>query len=80
LGQYALVLWVALSLNFVLPHLAPGDSANYFAGDANSLSAAARERIRAEYRLDGSLVEQYGRFWGGWRVATWARRCATAGR
>lgn len=64
LGQYTLVLWVALSLNFVLPHLAPGDPANYFAGDANSLSGAARERIRAEYRLDGSLVEQYGRFWG----------------
>lgn len=62
-GQYALVLWAALSLNFVLPHLAPGDPTNYFAGEANSLSQANRDRIRAEYRLDGSLVEQYGRYW-----------------
>ena len=63
-GQYAMVLWAALSLNFLLPHLAPGDPTNYFAGEANSLSAASRERIRVEYRLDGSLAEQYGRYWG----------------
>lgn len=62
-GQYALVLWAALSLNFLLPHLAPGDPANYFAGDANNLSAANRERIRADYDLDGSLATQYGRYW-----------------
>jgi peptide/nickel transport system permease protein len=67
LVQYGLVLWVAISLNFVLPHLAPGDPVNYFAGEANSLSDANRERIRSEYALDGSLVEQYGRFWS--RVA-----------
>jgi peptide/nickel transport system permease protein len=62
-GQYALVLWAALSLNFLLPHLAPGDPTNYFAGEANALSQASRDRIRAEYRLDGSLAEQYGRYW-----------------
>ena len=61
---YALVLWAALSLNFLLPHLAPGDPVDYFAGDANALNADLRERIRAEYRLDGSLAEQYGRYWG----------------
>lgn len=63
LGQYALVLWAALSLSFLLPHLAPGDPANYFAGDTDNLSAANRERIRAEYDLDGSLAAQYGRYW-----------------
>ena len=63
-AQYALVLWAALSLNFLLPHLAPGDPVNYFVGDANSLSVADRQRIRADYRLDGSLAEQYGRYWG----------------
>lgn len=62
-GQYALVLWAALSLNFALPHMAPGDPANYFAGDANNLSDARRAQIRAEYDLDGSLAAQYGRYW-----------------
>lgn len=62
-ATYALVLWAALSLNFVLPHLAPGDPVDYFAGDANALNADLRERIRAEYRLDGSLAEQYARYW-----------------
>lgn len=63
LAQYALVLWAATSLNFLLPHLAPGDPTDYFAGEANALSTQARERLRADYGLDGSLVEQYGRSW-----------------
>lgn len=57
------MLWAALSINFLLPHLAPGDPVNYFAGEANSLSAASRDRIRVEYALDGSLADQYGRYW-----------------
>ncbi|MDP9441979.1 MAG: ABC transporter permease, partial [Actinomycetota bacterium] len=62
-AQYALVLWAAISCNFLLPHLAPGDPTDYFAGDANALTADQRERIRADYGLDGSLVEQYRRSW-----------------
>lgn len=62
-GQYGLVLWVAISLNFLLPHLAPGDPTDIFAGESNSLSAAQRDRIRVDYRVNGSLVEQYGRSW-----------------
>lgn len=62
-AQYALVLWAAISCNFLLPHLAPGDPTDYFAGDANALSADQRERIRADYGLDGSLLEQYRRSW-----------------
>lgn len=63
LAPYALVLWVAVSLNFLLPHLASGDPTDYFSGDANALSPQQRERIRIEYDLDGSLVEQYARSW-----------------
>lgn len=63
LAPYAAVLWAAISLNFLLPHLAPGDPTDYFSGDANTLSTEQRERIRADYHLDGSLVEQYARSW-----------------
>ncbi|MDP9020346.1 MAG: ABC transporter permease [Actinomycetota bacterium] len=68
-GQYALVLWAAATLNFALPHLAPGDPVQYlFSGDANALSGQAREALRAEYGIDGPLVEQYLGYWTG--VAT----------
>lgn len=60
---YVAVLWAAITLNFLLPHLAPGDPMDQFSGEANSLSAEQRERLRADYGLDGSLVEQYGRSW-----------------
>lgn len=79
-GQYALVLWAALTLNFLLPHMAPGDPANYFAGDANNLSAASRERIRAEYDLDGSLAAQYGRYWANLASGDLGTSFATAAR
>lgn len=62
-GQYLLVLWAALTINFVLPHLAPGDPVDYLAGDATALNVAQRAQLRAEYGLDGSLGEQYGRYW-----------------
>ncbi len=60
---YLAVLWAAITLNFLLPHLAPGDPIDRFSGEANSLSPEQRDRLRADYGLDGSLVEQYGRSW-----------------
>lgn len=65
-GQYALVLWVAATLNFLLPHLAPGDPVLYlYGGDAQALAAEQADRLRASFGLDGSLLEQYGAFWSG---------------
>jgi len=65
-GQYALVLWAAATLNFVLPHLAPGDPIQYlYGGDALGLAPEAAEQVRAGYGLDRSLPEQYGAFWTG---------------
>jgi peptide/nickel transport system permease protein len=65
-GQYALVLWVAATLNFALPHLAPGDPVNYlYGGEAGNLTPEQLADIRADYGLDRNLIEQYGAFWAG---------------
>lgn len=63
LAPYAAVLWAAFTLNFLLPHLAPGDPVDQFSGEANALSAEQRQRLRVDYDLDGSLLQQYGRSW-----------------
>jgi peptide/nickel transport system permease protein len=64
--QYALVLWAAATLNFLLPHLAPGDPVQYlYGGEALGLSREAVEQVRAGYGLDRPLPEQYLAFWGG---------------
>lgn len=65
-GQYVLVLWAAVTLNFALPHLAPGDPVVYLYGGADqSLDEASLAQIRASYGLDRSIVEQYVSFWSG---------------
>jgi peptide/nickel transport system permease protein len=65
-SQYALVLWAAATLNFILPHLAPGDPVQYlYGGEALGLSREAVEQVRAGYGLDRPLPEQYLAFWGG---------------
>lgn len=64
LAPYVAVLWAAVTLNFLLPHLAPGDPMDRFSGEANALTAEQRDVLRADYGLDGSLAEQYARSWG----------------
>lgn len=65
IGQYALVVWAAVTLNFALPHLAPGDPVQYlYQGDAAALSEAQMVVIRAEYGLDEPVFAQYLSFWG----------------
>jgi peptide/nickel transport system permease protein len=61
------VVWAASTINFVLPHLAPGDPLDYlFAGEAaNTLSEESRARLAVDYGVQGSLIEQYGRYWAG---------------
>lgn len=66
LGQYLLVVWVAVTLNFALPHLAPGDPVDYlYSGDAGSLSDEQLETLRASYGLDRPVGQQYLDFLGG---------------
>lgn len=64
--QYALVLLVALTINFCLPRLAPGDPLTYFFGaEINSLSEQQRSEIYRELGLDRSVPEQYADFLKG---------------
>lgn len=61
IGFYLLAAWVAITLNFFLPRLMPGDPASaLFARFRGKLSPAAMEPLREAFGLtSGSLVKQY---------------------
>lgn len=64
-GRYVLILWVTLTLNFLLPRLMPGSPLALLAGaDLAELTAGQRQRLLADQGLDRSLAEQYGRYLG----------------
>ncbi len=66
IGQYILVLWVALSIAFALPRLAPGEPLDYLLGyDAGTLSHGDRARVLAQYGLDRPIGEQYVAYLAG---------------
>lgn len=66
LGQYLLVVLVAFSLNFLLPHLAPGDPVSYvYEGAGAELTEAQAEELRASYDLHAPLPVQYVDYWAG---------------
>lgn len=63
-AQYALVLWVALTLNFLLPRLAPGSPIQYLLGaEPVTLDPASEARLLAAYGLDQPLPAQYAAYW-----------------
>ena len=65
-AQYALVLWVAATINFALPYLAPGDPVDYlYAGPIQGLTEEQLSQIRTGYGLDRPILEQYIGFWTG---------------
>ncbi len=65
LVQYAVVLWLALTLNFLLPRLMPGGPAQFLLGDeAGRLSPELKAAIMSELGLDRSLGHQYLAFLG----------------
>ncbi len=59
LGAAALLLWLVLSLVFVLVHALPGD---IVALEDPRLPAAQREQVRRAFGLDRPLLEQYVAF------------------
>ncbi len=61
---YAVVLFVALLLNFALPRVAPGDPVDYLLPPeaAGDVSAAQRERILTEFGLGESVPVQLGHY------------------
>ena len=59
--EFILTFFLAISINFFLPRLVPGDPIKLIAGDA--APQLGKERIaalRAQYGLDKPLAEQYG--------------------
>ncbi|RWR25020.1 ABC transporter permease [Agrococcus lahaulensis] len=64
-GQYAIVLAVAISLNFVLPRLMPGSPLALLAGvEPSELTPEEREELISEAGLDQPMIVQYFRYWG----------------
>lgn len=65
LGQYVLVLAVALMANFAIPRMAPGDPLIGIVGESGALLPAAEQRaIIHRVGLDRPLTVQFGRYLG----------------
>ncbi len=61
--QYGLVIFAALTLNFMLPRLAPGDPVDYLVPPATGhISAELRQEILERFDLDGSYWRQFGSY------------------
>lgn len=62
LSAFVLTLWCAVSINFLLPRLLPGDPVEFLIGeDASRLSPERRAAVLAQFGLDRPLVVQYGK-------------------
>lgn len=76
-GQYALVLLIALSLNFLLPRFMGGDPLLYIVGeDIGRLTPEERAQVRRENGLDLPMYEQFASYLGnmvqgdlGWSIS-----------
>lgn len=63
--QYLLVLFIAVTLNFLLPRLMPGNPLALIAGaDVGLLTPEQRAELIARAGLDQSLLAQYLTYWG----------------
>jgi len=64
-AQYLLVIWAAVTLNFLLPRLMPGSPIGLLAGEeVGQLTAEERAELLAEVGLDAPLPVQYARYLG----------------
>lgn len=72
LARYVVVLWVIVSLNFLIPRLMPGDPLmNILGEEAFYGSAETLEALRAELGLDGPWYVQYARYLGNMLAGDW---------
>jgi peptide/nickel transport system permease protein len=63
IALYFFTILFALTLNFSLPRIAPGDPLDYLFGpQVTSLSEEERSEVLHEFGLDGSIYEQYWRY------------------
>ncbi len=61
IAQYALVLFVAITLNFLLPRLMPGSPIKYMVGeDYLYMSSEEKELLMEKHGLNQSVLTQYG--------------------
>ncbi len=67
IAQYALVVLIALSLNFAIPRLAPGSPIDYLvpSEQVTTVTPEQRERILAQFGLERPLAEQYWNYLAG---------------
>jgi len=63
IGQCLFVVWATYTVAFLLIHALPGDpvlaALSVKGGDATSTDPAALDALRAQYGLDGPLLQQY---------------------
>jgi peptide/nickel transport system permease protein len=62
LGSAVFTLWVALTINFLIPRVMGGDPAEYIASTAAMGSQEYADILRARFGLDKGIVEQYFRY------------------
>ena len=63
--EYVLVMVIAVSLNFALPRLMPGNPLALLAGaDVGLLTPEQRAEVIADAGLDRSVLDQYLGYWG----------------
>lgn len=61
--QYLIVIFLMLSLNFLLPRLMPGNPLVFLAGeDVGFMSSEEKEAILDKHGLNDSILEQYGTY------------------
>lgn len=61
--QYLIVIFLMLTLNFLLPRLMPGNPLVYLAGeDVGFMTSAEKEAILEKNGLNDSLIKQYGTY------------------
>ena len=71
LAQFVLVVFVGISLTFFITHLTPIDpveqmiaSITAFSDTSPEAVALMREALKELYGIEGSLIDQYFRYWG----------------
>lgn len=58
--EYGVTFLAAVTINFALPHVAPGDPLRYLIGqEVESLTVEQRQELLATYGLDQPIYEQY---------------------
>ena len=59
-----LTLWIALTINFLLPRMMGGNPADLMASQSALGSLEYAEKLKVEFGLDKSLAEQYVLYFG----------------